>query len=100
MFVQEIIEGVDSSVNEGIVAVDGTHTPSSKVIGEKDARFNDAGGSTTKKLFVTIEDDGLANTIDTPTTRSAVKRSANSNGVEVAAPKEVKMACVKNTNVN
>jgi hypothetical protein len=29
-----------------------------------------------------------------------VKRYANSNEVEVAAPKEVKMACVKNTNVN
>jgi hypothetical protein len=28
-----------------------------------------------------------------------VKRSANSNEVEVAAPKEVKMACVKNPNV-
>ncbi|WJX65469.1 hypothetical protein P8452_50127 [Trifolium repens] len=95
----EIIEGVDSSVNEGIVAVDGTHTPSSKVIGEKDAGSSDAGGSATKKLFVNIEDDNLANTMDAPSTRSAVKRSANSNEVEVAAPKEVKMACVKNSNV-
>jgi hypothetical protein len=91
---------VDSSVNEGIVAVDGTHTPSSKVIGEKDAGSSDAGGSATKKLFVNIEDDNLANTMDAPSTRSAVKRYANSNEVEVAAPKEVKMACVKNTNVN
>jgi hypothetical protein len=100
MFAQDVIEGVDSSVNEGIVAVDGTHTPSSKVIVEKGASFDDAGGSTTKKLFVTIEDDGLTDKLDTPTTRSAGKRSANSHEVEVAAPKEVKMPCVKNTNVN
>ncbi|WJX95943.1 hypothetical protein P8452_77206 [Trifolium repens] len=96
----DVIEGVDSSVNEGIVAVDGTHTPSSKVVREKDAGFSNVGGSTTKKLFVSIEDTDLAGTVDAPTTRSAGKRSANPHEVEVAAPKEVKMACVKNTNVN
>jgi hypothetical protein len=100
MYAQDVIEGVDSSVNEGVVSLDGTHTPSSKVVGKKDAGFSDVKGSATKKLFVNIEDDGLASSDCGPITRSVGKRSANPHGVEVAAPKETKMACVKNTNVN
>ncbi|KAK2372228.1 hypothetical protein QL285_073388 [Trifolium repens] len=94
------LEGVDSSVNEDVISLDGAHTPSNKALGKKAVGLNDVGGSATKKLFVTIEDAGLADSDSSPTTRSAGKRTANHHGVEVAAPKETKMACVKNTNAN
>jgi hypothetical protein len=91
---------VDSSVNEDVVSLGETQTPNSKFVGNKDAGLGDVQRSSTKKLFVNIEDSGLVDSDISPTTKSIGKRSANTHGVEVTAPKETKMTCVKNPNAN
>ncbi|KAK2371204.1 hypothetical protein QL285_084180 [Trifolium repens] len=100
-----VIEGVDSSVNEDVVSLGETQTPNSKFVGNKDAGLGDVQRSSTKKLFVNIEDSGLVDSDISPTTKSIGKRSANTHGVEVTAPKETKMtyygtSLIANNNVN
>ncbi|GAU43970.1 hypothetical protein TSUD_283970 [Trifolium subterraneum] len=91
----DVVEGGDSTTNEGVFVSDITHTPTSKITGKNIVNSDAVGASAAKKVVFPIETIDLSDSAEPSVSKVVGKRSANPNGKDVIAPKETKMTCVK-----